>query len=435
MAPAFAAAEETASAQTQPPARVNRNSAPSGLKITDLRACTVASNFDYPIIRMDTNQGVYGLGEVRDGGVKGQALILKPLLVGRSPLDIEATLERLRPYSGQGRLGGGFSAIDMALHDIAGKVLGVPAYRLVGNKYRDRIRIYADTIPSLDKKVYAQRMLDRKKQGFTYLKADIGVGLVRNVPGAVRDRVPTEKGMALMGEYLAAIRDAVGYDIPLATDHYGPLRVSDAIRLGKAFERYELAWLEDLIPWRDWRGLKEITEAVVTPTLTGEDIFGVEGFRNLIENNAVDLIQPDPETSGAILETKHLADFADAHGIPTVFHHAGSPVGAMASVHCAATIRNFVVMENHAVDIPWWSSLVSGVPKPIVNKGYIQVPETPGLGVTLNEDALKEHLRYPGYFEATPQFDFPVVSFGIWERGPYPHITEDGTVKNVLDEG
>jgi hypothetical protein len=105
----------------------------------------------------------------------------------------------------------------------------------------------------------------------------------------------------------------------------------------------------------------------------------------------------------------------------------------MASVHCAATLRNLVVMENHAVDIPWWDDLVTGVPKPIVNKGYIMVPEAPGLGVTLNDDVVKEHLRYPGYFEPTPQFDFPVVSFGIWSRGPYPHIVEDGTVQNVPD--
>ena len=433
LASAFKVSEPPLGAQAQRSRSVNTRSAPSGLKITDMRACTVASNFDYPIIRIDTNQYVYGLGEVRDGGVKGQALVLKPVLMGRNPLDIESNLDRIKPYAGHGRLGGGFSAIDMALHDIAGKVHGVPAYRLVGDKRRDRIRIYCDTTPSRDPKVYAQRMLARKKQGFTFFKADVGVGLIRNRPGAVRDGTPTEKGLKYMCEYLAAIRDAIGYDVPLGTDHYGRLSVPDAIRLGNAFEPYELAWLEDLIDWREWRGLKEITQAVVTPTLTGEDIFGLDGFRNLIENNAVDLIQPDMETSGGILETHRIADLANEFGIPTVFHFAGSPVGSMASVHCAATLRNFVVMENHAVDIPWWDDLVTGVSKPIVNKGYITVPETPGLGVTLNDDVVKEHLRYPGYFEPTPQFDFPVVSFGIWSRGPYPHLVEDGTVRNVPD--
>jgi hypothetical protein len=90
-------------------------------------------------------------------------------------------------------------------------------------------------------------------------------------------------------------------------------------------------------------------------------------------------------------------------------------------------------MENHALDMPWWSDLVNNVPKPIINQGFIQVPDTPGLGVTLNDEAMKEHLRYPGYFDPTPEFDQPLVSHGIWERGPYPHITEDGTIKNVPD--
>ncbi|MCC6862371.1 MAG: mandelate racemase/muconate lactonizing enzyme family protein [Bryobacterales bacterium] len=433
VASALGLSQSSSQAQSRQSPRLNTNSAPSALKITDIRGCTVASNFDYPLIRIDTNQGVYGLGEVRDGGVKGQALVLKPLIMGRNPLQIHTILDRLKPYAGHGRLGGGYSAIDMALHDIAGKVYGVPAYRLIGDKRRDRIRVYCDTIPSKDPKVYAQRMLDRKKRGFTFFKADIGVGLIRDRPGALRDRVPTEKGLAYMGEYLQAIRDAIGYEAPLGTDHYGPLGVQDAIRLGHAFERFELAWLEDPIPWTEWRGLKQIAAAVSTPVLTGEDIFGVDGFRDLIENEAIDLIQPDPETSGAIRETALLAGYADEHGIPTVFHFAGSPVGCMASVHCAATIRNFIVMENHAVDIPWWDDMVHGTPKPIVNQGYIQVPEAPGLGVTLNDDVVKEHLRYPGYFEPTPQFDFPVVSFGIWERGPYPHITEDGTLRNAPD--
>jgi len=432
-AAAFKLVEGGVEAQRTVSGDFNRLSAPSRLRITDMRACRVASNYDYPIIRIDTNQGVYGLGEVRDAGVEGIALVLKPHLVGRNPLRIEPILDGLRKFSNHVRIGGGYSAVDMALHDIAGKVYGVPAYRLIGDKRRDRIRVYCDTIPSKDPKVYAQRMLDRKKRGFTFFKADIGVGLIRDRPGALRDRVPTEKGLAYMGEYLQAIRDAIGYEAPLGTDHYGPLGVQDAIRLGHAFERFELAWLEDPIPWTEWRGLKQIAAAVSTPVLTGEDIFGVDGFRELIENEAIDLIQPDPETSGAIRETALLAGYADEHGIPTVFHFAGSPVGCMASVHCAATIRNFIVMENHAVDIPWWDDMVHGAPKPIVNQGYIQVPEAPGLGVTLNDDVVKEHLRYPGYFEPTPQFDFPVVSFGIWERGPYPHVTEDGTLRNAPD--
>ncbi len=406
---------------------VNKNSAPSQLKITDMRACTIAANYDYPIIRIDTNQGVYGLGEVRDAGVKGIALILKAHILGKNPLDIENILRTVRPFAGQGRMGGGFSAVDMALHDIAGKVYDVPAWRLVGSKQRDKIRIYCDTTGHKDPKIYAQRMSKRKAMGFTFFKMDLYTSLVEDRPGAVHENgVATDKGLQYLTEYIAAVRDAIGWDVPLGADHFGRLSVNDAIRYARAYERYQLAWAEDFINYRDWRGYKQISDATTTPTLTGEDAFGLEeGFQDLIENRAVDVIQPDPETSGGLLETKRIGDYAAMHGIPTVLHFAGSPVGCMAAVHLASTLRNFIVMENHAVDMPWWNDLVLGLPKPIIQDGYISVPTAPGLGVELNEPVIKEHLRYPGYFEPTPMFDDFIVS-GFRRVGPWPHYDEDG---------
>jgi len=426
---AFAPAE----AQEPKPAGVNTLSAPSKLKITDMRACTVAANYDYPIIRIDTNQGVYGLGEVRDAGVKGIALILKAHILGRNPLEVESILRNLRQFAGHGRMGGGYSAVDMALHDIAGKVYGVPAWRLIGPKYRDRIRIYCDTTGHKDPKICGERMLKRKKMGFTFFKMDLYTSLVADRPGAVHENgAATEKGLKYLCEYIAAVRDAIGWDAPLGADHFGRLSVNDAIRYARAFEPYQLAWAEDFVPWRDWRGLKTIKEAATTPILTGEDIFGLEeGFQDLIDNEAVDIIQPDAETSGALRETKRIADYADLRGIPTVLHFAGSPVGCMASVHLAATLRNFVVMENHAVDMPWWGDLVTGPPKPIIQNGYIPVPDKPGLGVELNEEVVKKYLRYPGYFEPTPMFDDFIVS-GFRRVGPWWHYDEDGNYANKV---
>jgi L-alanine-DL-glutamate epimerase-like enolase superfamily enzyme len=420
-------------AQSQAPSGVNRNSAPSQLKITDMRACTVAANYDYPIIRIDTNQGVYGLGEVRDAGVKGIALILKAHILGENPLDIAGILQSIRPFAGQGRMGGGFSAVDMALHDIAGKVYGVPAWRLIGSKVRDKIRLYCDTTGHQDPKVYGERMLKRKKLGFTFFKMDLYTDMVQDRPGAVHQTgAATEKGLQYLCEYIAAVRDAIGWDAPLAADHFGRLTVDDAIRYARAFEPYQLAWAEDFISCRDWKGFQRISAASTTPTLTGEDAFGLEeGFQDLIDHQAVDIIQPDPETSGALLETKRIADYADMHGIPTVLHFAGSPVGCLASVHLAATLRNFIVMENHAVDMPWWGDLVTGPSKPIVQDGYIPVPDKPGLGVELNEPVVREHLRYPGYFEPTPMFDDFIVS-GFRRVGPWPHYDEDGRWVNAI---
>ena len=416
---------------------INRNSAPSQLKITDMRSVLVASNYDYPIIRIDTNQGVYGLGEARDAGREGTALVLKPHLIGRNPLAIEPTLDSIRNFANHQRMGGGYSAVDMALHDIAGKVYGVPAWRLMGSKYRDKIRIYCDTDQSKDPKIFAERLKQRKKMGFTFFKMDLGTSLVANRPGAINSRgSATEKGLQYLCEYIQAVRDEIGWEAPLATDHFGALTVNDSIRYARAFERYDLAWAEDMIQVghlgaggdapKNWRGYKELKEATTTPICTGESLFGLEeGFRDLIDNQAVDIIHPDPLTAGALRETKRIADYASMHGIETAIHFAGSPVGCMGSVHMAATLKDMLAMENHAVDIPWWNSLVSGPSKPIVDQGFITVPDTPGLGVELNEEAVKEHIRKGGYFAPTPQYDDYILDrFRI--GGPYPHLDENG---------
>jgi L-alanine-DL-glutamate epimerase-like enolase superfamily enzyme len=433
----FKMTEPVAGAQTRRQGGFNRNSAPSQLKITDMRSVLVASNYDYPIIRIDTNQGIYGLGEVRDAGREGTALVLKPHLMGRNPLQIEPILDSIRNFSNHQRMGGGYSAVDMALHDIAGKVYGVPAWRLVGSKYRDRIRIYCDTNESSNPKIYGERMKRRKDQGFTFFKMDIGPRLISDKPGALVDgRVATPKGLDYMCEFIQAVRDAIGWEAPLGADHFGPLTVKDSIRYARAFEKYNLTWAEDMIQVghlgaggdapKNWRGYLELTQSTVTPIATGESLFGLEeGFKDLIDHRAVDIVHPDPLTSGAIRETKRIGDYASLHGVQTAIHFAGSPVGCMASVHMAATLKDMLAMENHAVDIPWWGDLVTGPEKPIVNQGYIVVPDTPGLGIELNEPVIKEHIRKGGYFEPTPQYDDYILDrFRI--GGPYPHLDENG---------
>ncbi|MDW8129002.1 MAG: mandelate racemase/muconate lactonizing enzyme family protein, partial [Bryobacterales bacterium] len=276
---------------------------------------------------------------------------------------------------------------------------------------------------SHDPKVYAERMKKRMEAGFTWLKMDLGVDLVEKVPGALtrplgtgpRDYLMTQhmftgmeltdKGIALMCEYVAAIREIIGWDIPLAADHFGHIGVNSCIRLGKALEKYNLAWLEDMIPWQYGDLLKQIADAVDIPILTGEDIYLKEPFIELCRKQAVDIIHPDLATAGGILETKKIGDAAQEYGVPMAMHFAGTPVSCMANVHCAAATENFLVLEFHSADVPWWEDLVEGVEKPIVNRGFIKVPEGPGLGITLNEEVVKRHLAEPGYFEPTPEWD------------------------------
>lgn len=411
------------------PKAVNTNSSPSQLKITDMRVATVVKPgpSPCPIIRLDTNQGVYGLGEVRDGASATYALFLKSRIVGENPLQLDRVFRKIKQFGGHARQGGGVCAVEMALWDIAGKVYNAPAYAMVGGgKFRDKIRVYADTTESKDPKIYAQRMKERKEaMGITWLKMDLGIEMVSDTPGTVTGPAElsqweennlehpfianevTDKGIAMLSEYVAAVRDAVGMEIPLSMDHLGHLGVKSIIRLGKAYEKFNLEWIEDVIPWQYTDLLKEISDQSPTPILTGEDIYLKEDFRVLCERHAVSKIHPDLATSGGILETHKIGDMAEEHGVPMAMHFAGTPISCMANVHCAAATQNFLALENHSLDVPWWSSMVQEYTKsPIVNHGWIEVPDRPGLGVTLNDDVVRQHLAPgTGYFEPTPEWD------------------------------
>jgi L-alanine-DL-glutamate epimerase-like enolase superfamily enzyme len=415
------------------PQNTNTNSKPSALRITDMRVLTVArAPMTCPILRIDTNQGIYGLGEVRDGASKSYALMLKSRLLNENPCDVDKVFRKIKQFGGHSRQGGGVCGVEMALWDLAGKAYNVPVYQMIGGKFRDRIRCYADTTEDHDPKVYGQRLKARKDQGFTWLKMDLGIDLMDGVPGCITrpegvsagggGRVQhmftgielTPKGVAKMGEYVAAVREQVGWEVPLSADHFGHIGVNSCIKLGKELEKYNLAWLEDMIPWQYTDLLKKITDAVDIPILTGEDIYLKEPFMELCRNHAVDIIHPDLATSGGILETKKIGDGAQEYGVAMAMHFAGTPVSCMANVHCAAATENFLVLENHSVDVPWWGDLVEGIEKPIVNKGYITVPDKPGLGITLNEAAVKQHLMEPGYFEPTPQWNIDRTNDRLW---------------------
>ncbi len=422
---------------------VSTNSKPSELKITDLRVAVVGEDtWRWPIIKLYTNQGLVGLGEVRDGASARYALMLKSRLLGENPCDVERLFRKINQFGGHGRLGGGVCGIEMALMDLAGKAYGVPAYMIAGGKYRDHIRVYSDTPTRDDPEDMGKALKGRMERGFTYLKMDIGTWIAEKVPGGLifpndynKSNSPTvesqlvmhpftgiqltDNGIKAISDYVGVVRDIVGYEIPIATDHFGHIGLESCIRLGKELDQYSLAWYEDMIPWQYTNQWKQLKNSVDTPVCTGEDIYLLEGFKPLIDNEAVSIIHPDLATSGGILETKRIGNYAQEKGIPMFLHQAGSPVVAMANVHCAAATEGFIALEMHSVDNPWWDDLVTGENEKIINNGFVKVPEAPGLGIELNEDAVKKHLNvkathkvfgemdiYPaGAFEATDEWN------------------------------
>jgi len=383
---------------------VNRSCSPSELRITALRiAVGDRAPFRCPLIRIDTNQGISGYGEVRDGASEKYALILKSRLLRQNPCNVERIFKRIRQFGHHGRQGGGVSGVEMALWDLAGKAYGVPVNQMLGGRYRDKIRLYADTpdgrISGLKKRI---------EQGFTFLKYDCGIRSICRIDGALsyptRDtnwngKHPftgiqlSDKGAALLGERFAEAREEIGWKVPIASDHFGHIGVNSCIKLGKALQPYQLAWLEDMVPWEYTDMLKEIKNAIDVPLLTGEDIYLLDGFKPLIDERAVDMVHPDLATAGGILETKKIGDYAEQHGIAMAMHFAGTPVSFMANVHCAAATENFVALEHHSVDVDWWEDLVTGIDKPLHADGFARVPEGPGLGIELNLDVVTEHLR------------------------------------------
>ena len=406
------------------PQNVQKNSIPSELEITDMRVATiVGAPMTCPIIRLDTNQGLVGWGEVRDGASATYALFLKSRLVGENPCHVDRLFRKIKQFGGHARQAGGVCGVEMALWDLAGKAYGVPAFQMLGGRFREQVRLYADTTEAQNATEQGKKLKARMDQGFTYLKQDFGINLLKDIPGTLtkpigmgfagRDTVMhpfsgiylTDKGIAILSDYIAAIREVIGPEVPLSSDHYGHIDVNSCIRLARAMEKHHLAWMEDMVPWQFGHLMKEIKDSTAVPILTGEDIYLKEDFIELIDMGAVDMIHPDLASSGGLLETKKIGDYAMEKGVAMAMHFAGTPVSFMANVHCATATDNFISLEHHSVDVPWWEDLVTG-DKPLFRKGFAVASDKPGLGVEVDVEVVKAHLK-PGTqaFAPTPEWD------------------------------
>ena len=425
------------------------------LKITDLRVTNIDGIPKHCILlKVYTNQGIVGYGEVRDASSATYALMLKSRLVGENPLNVEKLFRRIKQFGGHSRQGGGVSGIEIALWDIVGKAYGVPVYQLLGGKYRDKIRMYCDT--DVDGKHTGTDMGNalkkRMEMGYTFLKMDLGIELMLDEPGCLNapsgflediqkysmkainhqkgsiDRdmmlgknyevftIPhyatgihiTEKGLDYLENYVKEVRDVIGYEVPLAIDHFGHVCVEDCIRFAKRLEKYNIAWMEDISPWQYTNHFKKLAEHTTVPVCTGEDIYLADNFEPLLASGAVQVVHPDMLTVGGFGEIKKLANMCDKYGVAMAIHMAESPIGCMAAIHAAAAIQNVLAVEFHSTDCPKWNDIALGIDNPLIVDGFARVPDAPGLGIeALNEELIAQYIHkdYPGQWEPTDAWD------------------------------
>jgi L-alanine-DL-glutamate epimerase-like enolase superfamily enzyme len=392
------------------------------MEITDVGAVAVEGNFYWPIIRIETDEGIVGYGEGREHGEGpyspyvddpvDQLMGLREFLVGKDPTDVARRFEEIREYGiehPRGTLVAGVCAVETALWDIVGKTAGLPAYKLMGGSYRDEIRIYCDCRAGepisevldgygLDENDYSPAAYAehaaRREEAFDFVKFDLVPQACEQVTGqvGVREGRLTRAGLEYMVEVVAAIRDAIRDDTDVAFDMsaMNDLPQSDAIRFCEAVDDYDIAYIEDIRPNDAVEEWADLTDRIRTPTNTGEFLFSVEGFRDLIVEEAVRVPHADIGTSGGVHETVKIGELAAAHGLRMALHWAGSPIGQLAGLHVAAALPNLLAVEHHAIAVDWWNDLLVR-DEPVFEDGYAPVPEEPGIGAEPDMDVVAEH--------------------------------------------
>ena len=374
------------------------------ITITGVETMALAGNFTWGIVKVETDSPHYGLGETFIGE---DALDIvrryESLVVGENPLDTRRVMEHLdQERTDPGSIGqAAFAGIEIALLDIKGKILDVPVYELLGGKFRDSVRIYCDAhageslgaAPDSDPREvytpesYAAAAREVVDAGFDALKFDLDVPTHRDRDTAAR-RLDNDS-IAHKVSLVEAVREEIGYDVDLGMDLHWSYTVETAVSLGRRLEAFDLAFLEDPVHPEKTEAGARVKRAVDIPILTGENLTSAAGFRDALAADVVDIAAPDVAMCGGLGELRRIAAFCDAYGVPLAPHNLGSPVATVAGAHLGASIPNFYSLEFRGGDAPWWESLVerTGEAGPVVSDGSLDVPEGPGLGIALTDEA------------------------------------------------
>jgi gluconate/galactonate dehydratase len=378
------------------------------VKIRDIHTASIQMNYAAHLVKITTDQGVSGIGEAYHGpGILENIHYLKRFIEGDDPLQVDMLWTRMMDATvGQGSNSGGMvsaiSGVESALWDLAGKILNVPVYVMLGGKFRDKLLVYHDTgsPKTADPGPWVEEAMRSKEYGFKAMKFDLdwesrNIGLMGKPYQYRREawnRVITPQEMRQWYRILEEILKALGPGYDVGIDLHWNYNTRDSLRLAQELEPLKLWYLEDPTPPDNPDAMARITAATKTPILTGENLYTRQGFRPYVEKQACDIIQPDPQRCGGLLETKKIADLADLYYITFACHNMCTPVGTYGSAHACAAIRSFLALESDSIEIPWWKDMIVNDGGKFYPGGYLTLPNKPGLGIELNEDVCRAHL-------------------------------------------
>jgi L-alanine-DL-glutamate epimerase-like enolase superfamily enzyme len=380
------------------------------VKITSVKTAATSGHCMHLWVKIETDAGVTGLGECVHGGHQAVAIIkeLAERLVGRDPFAIDALFEEIRRslvFEGgfAGALITALTGIEIALWDLKGKALKVPVYELLGGKFRDDIRVYCDceVSPGMNMDEVKKVVDEVLEAGFTALKVDLDIRAYGHIGSETEHYVKDSFNMTpnrwehdRMVELAEMVVTAAGPEIDVAADLHTRLDKHSAIRLARDLEHLKLMWLEEPVPPENVDTMREITQATSTPICAGENLYLRQGFRDLIDKHAVDIIMPDIPKCGGLSECRKIANMAEIYYMPFAPHNVSSPIGTMASAHVCATIPNFLILEFHWFHRDYWSTITTDKAD-IIKNGRISMTDKPGIGLELDEEVARAH-QYPG---------------------------------------
>ena len=378
-------------------------------KIRDVQVMMLEGGRTYTLVKITADDGNFGIAEAYGSpgvGVKEGVLALKPWLVGKDPLEIDAlyadmgvgsrNLSGTRTDGSAHNLMRAVSGIEMALWDLAGKILDVPTSTLLGGKFRDRVRVYDHAAPKnmLDKGSCREWAAQAKAHpsGFTCHKfgfehTDMKVDLARDPS----NRLLTTRELINIQQGFENCREAIGWDHDIMVHCHWEYSLRTSIQIADAIESIKPVWLEDPLPVDYSDSWKRLCESSKVPICMGENLSRREGFKDFILNQGADILHPDLRNSGGFLETKRIADFAHIFGLPMANHNTGSQVCTYASAQWAASIRDYMALETITGEGGWMDQVLT-LDGPYIKDGFIQVTNKPGLGIVLNPDVVRAHL-------------------------------------------